>query len=44
VEKKRISFFVTIAGFNIHLDARLKKMRTENSFPFKAIFEIVQAA
>jgi hypothetical protein len=37
--KKRISFFVTIAGFNIHLDARLKKMRAENSFPFEAIFE-----
>jgi len=36
--KKRISFFVTIAGFNIHLDAQLAKLKSSNSFVFASIF------
>lgn len=36
--KKRISFFTTVAGFNIHLDAQLAKMKASGSFDFHSIF------
>jgi len=42
--KKRISFFTTIAGFNIHLDAQLKKLTADNQFDFYQIFNINKAA
>ena len=42
--KKRISFFTTIAGFNVHLDAQLKVMRAENSFPFDSVLELAKSA
>ena len=42
--KKRISFFATIAGFNIHLDAQLAKLKTTGSFDFAAAFGLNTAA
>ncbi len=42
--KKRISFFTTIAGINIHLDAQLAKLKKDNLFDFAALFNISQAA
>ncbi|MEI7961883.1 MAG: transposase, partial [archaeon] len=33
--KKRISFLTTIAGFNIHLDAQLAKLKADRLFDFK---------
>ena len=40
--KKRISFFTTIAGFNIHLDAQLAKLKTDKLFDFVTVFNIPQ--
>lgn len=42
--KKRISFFVTLAGFNIHLDAQLAKMKSLGVFDFNAIFDLKTVA
>jgi len=36
--KKRISFFATIAGFNIHLDAQLAKLSATGRFDFAVTF------
>jgi hypothetical protein len=36
--KKRISFFATIAAFNIHLDAQLAKLKSISAFCFESIF------
>ena len=36
--KKRISFFGTVAAFNIHLDAQLAKLKATGHFNFGAIF------
>ena len=36
--KKRISFFATVAAFNVHLDAQLAKLKASASFDFSAIF------
>jgi len=36
--KKRISFFATVAAFNIHLDAQLAKLKAIGLFDFNAIF------
>lgn len=38
--KKRISFFTTIAGFNVHLDAQLAYLKTIGSFDFVTLFGI----
>jgi len=42
--KKRISFFATIAAFNIHLDAQLAKLKSTGVFNFAAIFGLNIAA
>ena len=42
--KKRISFFATIAAFNIHLDAQLAKMKSVGLFDFAAVFGLIAAA
>jgi len=42
--KKRISFFVTVAAFNIHLDAQLAKMKTGGNFDFNTICTMAKAA
>lgn len=42
--KKRISFFTTIAAFNIHLDAQLAKLKSDNLFDFAALFNIKNIA
>jgi len=42
--KKRISFFTTVAGFNIHLDAQLAKLKSLGMFDFNAIFALREAA
>ena len=42
--KKRISFFATIAAFNVHLDAQLAKMKAIGLFDFAAIFGSCLAA
>jgi hypothetical protein len=42
--KKRISFFTTIAGFNVHLDAQLAKLKSDESFDFIDIFNIRKSA
>ena len=42
--KKRISFLATIAGFNIHLDAQLAKLKAIGLFDFVAIFGLKVAA
>lgn len=36
--KKRISFFTTIAAFNVHLDAQLAKLKNDKLFDFTSIF------
>ena len=38
--KKRISFFTTVAGCNIHLDAQLALLKANGDFDFNAIFGI----
>jgi len=42
--KKRISFFTTIAGFNVHLDAQLKFLKSKNLFDFNSTFNIQAVA
>jgi hypothetical protein len=42
--KKRISFFATIAAFNVHLDARLAKLKADGLFDFSDIFGLRAAA
>jgi len=42
--KKRISFFATVAAFNIHLDAQLDKMKALGLFDFQNIFGVSAAA
>jgi len=42
--KKRISFFTTVAGLNIHLDAQLAKLVSLGLFDFNAIFGVQAAA
>ena len=42
--KKRISFFATIAGFNIHLDAQLARLKATGNFDFADIFGLNAAA
>ena len=42
--KKRISFFATVAAFNIHLDAQLAKMKALGLFDFHATFGVSAAA
>jgi hypothetical protein len=41
--KKRISFFATVAAFNIHLDAQLAKLKATGHFNFDAIFGMSRA-
>jgi hypothetical protein len=36
--KKRISFFATIAAFNIHLDAQLAMLKSVGAFHFESVF------
>jgi len=42
--KKRISFFTTIAGFNVHLDAQLAFMKANGSYDFIKVFNIKSIA
>ena len=42
--KKRISFFATIAAFNVHLDAQLAKLKSTATFDFNGIFSLPLAA
>lgn len=42
--KKRISFFTTIAGFNVHLDAQLALLKSNDLFDFHTIFGISTVA
>jgi len=42
--KKRISFLVTVAACNIHLDAQLAKMKALGHFDFARIFGLTEAA
>lgn len=42
--KKRISFFTTVAGVNIHLDAQLQKLISLSLFDFNAIFNLSDPA
>ena len=42
--KKRISFFATIAAFNVHLDAQLAKLKASGLFDFSIIFGLKAAA
>jgi len=42
--KKRISFFTTIAAFNVHLDAQLKLLKSDKKFCFTDLFGIQSAA
>jgi len=42
--KKRIYFFATIAGFNIHLDAQLAMLKANGLFDFSAFFGLEAAA
>lgn len=42
--KKRISFFTTIAGFNVHLDAQLSTLKSNSAFDFLTIFSISNVA
>jgi hypothetical protein len=42
--KKRISFFTTIAAFNVHLDAQLRVMKSSGMFDFGALFGLPAAA
>jgi ABC-type Zn2+ transport system substrate-binding protein/surface adhesin len=36
--KKRISFFATVAAFNVHLDAQLAKLKAMGLFNFADAF------
>ena len=36
--KKRISFFTTVAAFNIHLDIQLKVLKSKGLFDFNSLF------
>jgi len=38
--KKRISFFATVAGFNVHLDAQLAKLKASGLFDFCSTFRV----
>jgi len=40
--KKRISFFATIAAFNVHLDAQIDKLKSNGTFDFCAIFGLAR--
>jgi hypothetical protein len=42
--RKRISFFATIAAFNVHLDAQLAKLKSTGLFDFASIFGLPIAA
>jgi hypothetical protein len=42
--KKRISFFVTLATVNIHLDAQFAKLKADGLFDFKGTFGLGTAA
>lgn len=42
--KKKISFFATVAAFNVHLDAQLAKMKALGLFDFQNIFGVSAAA
>ena len=42
--KKRISFFATVAAFNVHLDAQLAKLKAVGLFDFAAVFELRSVA
>ena len=42
--KKRISFFATITGFNVHLDAQLAKLKATGQFDFASVFGLRAAA
>ena len=42
--KKRISFFATVAGFNIHLDAQLAVLKARGLFDFASVFGVRTAA
>ena len=42
--KKRISFFVTVAGFNVHLDAQLATLKALGQFDFATVFGLNAAA
>jgi hypothetical protein len=41
--KKRISFFTTMAGINIHLDAQLDFLKSKSLFNFAEIFSLPKA-
>lgn len=41
--KKRISFAITSAAFNVHLDAQLKKLKSSNLFDFQSVFGVLAA-
>jgi hypothetical protein len=41
--KKRISFFATVAAFNVHLDAQLAMLKATGRFDFGAIFGVIAA-
>jgi len=42
--KKRISFFATVAAFNIHLDAQIAKLKSMGAFHFGSIFGVTASA
>lgn len=42
--KARISFFITVAAFNIHLDARLAKLKKLGKFSFVSVAGLPQTA
>ena len=42
--KKRISFFATVAAFNVHLDAQLAMLKAAGRFDFGAVFGLIAAA
>jgi len=42
--KKKLSFMTMIAGFNIHLDAQVKHLTSNNTFNFHKIFQIKSVA
>ena len=42
--KKRISFFATVAAFNVHLDAQLAKLKATGRFYFESVFSLGMAA
>ena len=42
--KKRISFFATVAAFNVHLDAQLAKLKSTSLFDFTTLFGLALVA